>query len=200
MFIGEGPGESEDETGRPFVGRAGQLLSKMITAMGLTREQVYIANVVKCRPPGNRTPAAEEVAACTPYLVKQIQTIRPKVIVTLGLPATQYILSVSKPMRDLRGTWHEWHGIKVMPTYHPSYVLRSYTPEVRGTVWGDLQKVMEELGLPLKATASSHARVPRLEQLVPRRRYVVVGSVRSIPTGNYRTEIEHAVVATDAGS
>jgi len=151
MFIGEGPGETEDETGRPFVGRAGQLLTKMIAAMGLRRDQVYIANVVKCRPPGNRTPAPDEVGTCTPYLVQQILTIRPKVIVTLGLPATQYILSSTRPMRELRGNWHEWHGIKVMPTYHPSYVLRSYTPQVRGAVWSDLQKVMHELGLTSSA-------------------------------------------------
>lgn len=151
MFIGEGPGEDEDETGHPFVGRSGQLLGKMINAMGLTRDQVYIANIVKCRPPGNRTPASDEVAACVPYLLKQIETIRPKVIVTLGLPSTQYILATDRPMRDLRGVWHEWRGVKVMPTYHPSYVLRSYTPEVRGCVWGDLQRVMEELGLPTKS-------------------------------------------------
>jgi DNA polymerase len=155
MFIGEGPGETEDDTGRPFVGRAGQLLTKMIQAMGLTREQVYIANVVKCRPPGNRTPTADEVATCTSYLLQQIEVIRPKVIVTLGLPATQYMLGVDRPMRELRGVWHDWNGIKIMPTYHPSYVLRSYTPEVRGTVWGDLQKVMKELGMPLKGQPMS---------------------------------------------
>ena len=151
MFIGEGPGQDEDETGHPFVGRSGQLLGKMIVAMGLTREQVYIVNIVKCRPPGNRTPASDEVAACVPYLLQQIETIRPRVIVTLGLPATQYLLATDRPMRDLRGVWHEWRGVKVMPTYHPSYVLRSYTPEVRGCVWGDLQRVMQELGLPIKS-------------------------------------------------
>lgn len=150
FFIGEGPGESEDQSGRPFVGRAGQLLTKMIGAMGLAREQVYIANIVKCRPPGNRTPAPDEVEACTPYLVRQLETIRPLVIVTLGLPATQYMLQTDQPMRSLRGIWHQWRGIKLMPTYHPSYVLRSYTPEVRGAVWSDLQKVMQELGLAAK--------------------------------------------------
>lgn len=150
MFIGEGPGETEDETGRPFVGRAGQLLTKMIQAMGLAREQVYIANVVKCRPPGNRTPMPDEVETCTPYLLEQIELIKPKVIVTLGLPSTQYMLGTNQPMRALRGVWHDWQGIKIMPTYHPSYVLRSYTPEVRGAVWGDLQKVMEELGMSTK--------------------------------------------------
>lgn len=152
FFIGEGPGEQEDQTGRPFVGRAGQLLTKMITAMGLTREQVFIANIVKCRPPGNRTPAPDEVDACTPYLVRQLQIIRPRVIVTLGLPATQYMLQTDKSMGSMRGVWHEWRGIKLMPTYHPSYVLRSYTPTVRGAVWSDLQKVMAELGLPLKGS------------------------------------------------
>lgn len=151
MFIGEGPGETEDQTGRPFVGRAGNLLNKMIEAMGLTREQVYIANVVKCRPPDNRTPVADEVAACTPYLVRQIEIIRPRVIVTLGLPATQFMLGTDRPMAELRGIWHDWQGTKIMPTYHPAYVLRSYTPTVRGKVWSDLQKVMQELGLPMKS-------------------------------------------------
>ena len=151
MFIGEGPGEDEDKSGRPFVGRSGQLLGKMITAMGLSREQVYIANIVKCRPPGNRTPQSNEVATCTPYLLKQMEVIRPKVIVTLGLPATQFMLQVDKPMRDLRGVWQVWRGIKLMPTYHPSYVLRSYTPNVRGAVWSDLQMVIAELGLPPKS-------------------------------------------------
>ena len=153
LFIGEGPGEDEDLTGRPFVGRSGQLLGKMIVAMGLTRETVFIANVVKCRPPGNRAPEPDEIAACTPYLLKQIETIRPKVIVTLGLPATQFMLQTPRPMKEMRGVWQTWRGIKLMPTYHPSYVLRSYTPNVRGAVWGDLQKVMEELGRPVKGPA-----------------------------------------------
>lgn len=148
FFIGEGPGENEDLQGRPFVGRAGELLNKMIVAMGLNREQVYIANVVKCRPPGNRAPAPDEVEACTPFLEKQLEIIQPKVIVTLGLPAMQYMLQTKSSMGKMRGQWHEWRGIKLMPTYHPAYVLRSYTPEVRATVWGDLQKVMTELGLP----------------------------------------------------
>jgi uracil-DNA glycosylase len=147
FFIGEGPGENEDLQGRPFVGRAGELLNKMIVAMGLQREQVYIANIVKCRPPGNRAPAPDEVAACTPFLEKQLETIQPKVIVTLGLPAMQYMLQNKSSMGKVRGQWHEWRGIKLMPTYHPAYVLRSYTPEVRATVWGDLQKVMTEIGM-----------------------------------------------------
>jgi DNA polymerase len=152
FFIGEGPGETEDQTGRPFVGRAGQLLTKMIEAMGLSREQVYIANVVKCRPPGNRTPAPDEVQTCTPYLVRQLEIIRPSVIVTLGLPATQYMLQTTASMGSMRGKWQSWRGIKLMPTYHPSYVLRSYTPAVRGAVWSDLQMVMQELGLKGKKT------------------------------------------------
>ena len=147
MFIGEGPGETEDQMGRPFVGRAGNLLNTMIAAMGLTREQVYIANVVKCRPPDNRTPIADEVAACTPMLLRQIEIIRPRVIVTLGLPATQFMLGTDRSMGSLRGVWHDWCGIKIMPTYHPAYVLRSYTVDVRGKVWSDLQMVMEFLGL-----------------------------------------------------
>jgi uracil-DNA glycosylase len=145
MFIGEGPGENEDLTGRPFVGKAGQLLEKMIIAMGLSREKVFIANIVKCRPPNNRVPAPDEVAACTPYLERQIEIIRPHVIVTLGLPATQYMLQTKNSMSRMRGNWHAWRGIKLMPTYHPSYVLRSYTEQVRRAVWSDLQMVMTEL-------------------------------------------------------
>jgi len=147
FFIGEGPGENEDLTGRPFVGRAGQLLDKMIMAMGLQREQVYIANIVKCRPPNNRAPMPDETAACTPYLMEQIETVRPKVIVTLGLPATRFILQSDLSMGKMRGQFHDWRGIQVMPTYHPSYVLRSYTPQTRAAVWSDLQQVMQLLGL-----------------------------------------------------
>lgn len=155
MFIGEGPGENEDLTGRPFVGRAGQLLDKMIQAMGLQREQVYIANVVKCRPPNNRAPMPDETAACTPYLLEQIETIRPQAIVTLGLPATRFILQQDLSMGKMRGIWHDWRGLKVMPTYHPSYVLRSYTPATRAAVWGDLQQVMQLLGLKSPAKNSA---------------------------------------------
>ena len=147
FFIGEGPGETEDKTGRPFVGRAGQLLDQMIVAMGLKREQVYIANIVKCRPPQNRAPAPDEVETCTPYLVRQIEIIRPKAIVTLGLPAAKYMLASNSTMGRLRGQWHEWRGIKLMPTFHPAYLLRSYTVENRQAVWSDLQKVMDEIGL-----------------------------------------------------
>src|SRR5258706_11010485 len=150
FFIGEGPGETEDKTGRPFVGRAGQLLDQMILAMGLKREQVYIANIVKCRPPENRAPAPDEVEACTPYLVQQIEIVRPRAIVTLGLPAAKYMLNSNSTMGRLRGQWHQWRGIKLMPTFHPAYLLRSYTVENRQAVWSDLQKVMDEIGLKFK--------------------------------------------------
>ncbi len=160
MFIGEGPGANEDRTGRPFVGRAGQLLDKMIAGMGFTRQQVYIANIVKCRacivgpPVQDRAPNPEEVEACSQYLERQVDIIHPKVIVTLGLPAAKHILQSNSTMGRLRGMWHQWRGIKVMPTYHPAYILRVYshdTPEkvrdVREQVWSDLKKVLAELGL-----------------------------------------------------
>ena len=149
FFIGEGPGENEDLTGRPFVGRAGEMLNKWIAAMGLRREQVFIANIVKCRPPGNRVPAPDEVATCTPYLQRQLEIIRPKVIVTLGLPSAKYMLQSNLTMGRLRGQWHEWRGIKLMPTFHPAYVLRSYNDQTRAAVWSDLKKVMAELNLPV---------------------------------------------------
>jgi DNA polymerase len=148
FFIGEGPGETEDRTGRPFVGRAGELLDRMIAGMGLRREQVMIANIVKCRPPGNREPAPDEVATCTPYLVRQLEIVRPRVIVTLGRPALQYMLNQKISISRMRGQWQTWRGIKLMPTFHPAYILRSYTPEVRAAVWSDLQQVMDEVGLP----------------------------------------------------
>lgn len=147
VFVGEGPGETEDLQGRPFVGRAGKKLDEMIAAMGLRREQVYICNVVKCRPPQNRAPAPDETEACTPFLERQLEIIRPRVIVTLGLPATRWITGSSQSMGRMRGQWQEYRGIRVMPTFHPSYILRVYTPEVRGAVWSDLQKVMLELKL-----------------------------------------------------
>jgi uracil-DNA glycosylase family 4 len=155
FFIGEGPGENEDIQGRPFVGRAGELLNKMIAGMGLRREQVFIANIVKCRPPDNRVPAPDEVEACTPYLVRQLEIIRPKVIVTLGLPAAKYMLESRLSMGKLRGQWHNWRGIKLMPTFHPAYLLRSYTEENRAAVWSDLKQVMAEVGLPIPARSRS---------------------------------------------
>ncbi len=151
FFIGEGPGENEDLRGEPFVGRAGELLTKMIGAMGLSRERVYIANIVKCRPPNNRAPMPDETAACTPYLEQQLALVRPRAIVTLGLPATQYMLQSRDPMSRLRGRWHTWRGIDLMPTYHPAYVLRQYTPETRQAVWSDLQLVMQKIGLKIPA-------------------------------------------------
>ena len=147
MFIGEGPGENEDRQGRPFVGRAGQLLDTMIVGMGLKREQAYIANIVKCRPPGNREPSPDEVATCAPYLARQIEIIRPKVIVTLGRPAAQHMLATKISISKIRGQWQTWRGIKLMPTFHPAYILRNYTSETRAAVWDDLKKVLAELGL-----------------------------------------------------
>ena len=152
MFIGEGPGQSEDEQGRPFVGRAGELLNKMMEAMGFAREHVYIANVVKCRPPQNRTPTPGETATCWDYLYRQITTIRPRIIVTLGGPATKMLLQTKTGITALRGTWStftpltpECPAIPVMPTFHPAYLLRSYTAENRRRVWSDLQQVLERL-------------------------------------------------------
>lgn len=147
FFIGEGPGETEDRTGRPFVGRAGELLDRMIAAMGLKREQVYIGNIVKCRPPGNREPAPDEVSTCTPFLERQIEIVRPKVIVTLGRPAAQHMLQQKISITKIRGQWQSWRGIRLMPTFHPAYILRQYTAETRAAVWSDLRQVMSELGL-----------------------------------------------------
>ena len=154
MFVGEGPGADEDATGRPFVGRAGQKLNEMIAAMGLRREQVYIANVVKCRPPGNRTPLPEEAQACWSYLQRQIQIIRPKVIVVLGNPAAKALLGNIEGITRVRGQWHRFGDIDVMPTFHPAYLLRQYSVENRRKVWSDLQEVMKRLGLPGKGTAT----------------------------------------------
>jgi DNA polymerase len=139
MFIGEGPGADEDAQGEPFVGRAGQTLNKMILSIGLEREKVYIANVVKCRPPDNRDPKPDEIATCSPFLVKQIESIRPRVIVTLGSPATKTLLNTKTGITKLRGTWQSYRGIPVMPTFHPAYLLRAYTQENRRRVWDDLK-------------------------------------------------------------
>ena len=152
FFVGEGPGENEDLTGRPFVGRAGQLLDKMIAGMGLAREQVFIGNVCKCRPPGNRVPAPDEAAACMPYLVRQLEVVRPKAIVTLGLTAAKYMLGDNKlAMGKIRGQWTAWRGVRLMPTFHPAYVLRTPTPAVKRAVWDDLKMVMAEVGLAVPA-------------------------------------------------
>jgi DNA polymerase len=154
VFVGEGPGEEEDRTGRPFVGRAGELLTRMVQAMGLVRRDVYICNVIKCRPPNNRAPMSDEVRACWPYLMRQLQIIAPKVIVALGNPATQNLLATAVGITKLRGQWQKlppWaeglEGIAVMPTFHPAYILRQYNQETRAKVWSDLQQVMAFLGL-----------------------------------------------------
>ncbi|MFM9997212.1 MAG: uracil-DNA glycosylase [Phycisphaerales bacterium] len=154
MFVGEAPGAEEDRTGRPFVGPAGQLLNKMIAAMGLTREGVYIANVLKTRPPNNATPTSEEIALCAPYLFEQIGIVAPEAIVALGLPACRALLNTTEPMARLRHSWHAFvppppdaREIPVMPTYHPAFLLRAPTPENRGKVWADLKLVMARLGL-----------------------------------------------------
>jgi uracil-DNA glycosylase family 4 len=147
VFVGEGPGEEEDRQGLPFVGRAGKLLTQMIEAMGLKRENVYIGNVVKCRPPKNRTPEKDEMATCGPFLNRQLAVIGPKVIVCLGNVATQTLLGTSEAMSRLRGRWFDYHGAKLLPTYHPAYLLRN--PNAKGVVWEDLQTVMAELGLEL---------------------------------------------------
>jgi|SRR5580704_7190492 uracil-DNA glycosylase family 4 len=147
MFVGEGPGHDEDMQGIPFVGRAGKLLTQMIEAMGLRRDDVYIANVVKCRPPENRTPEKDEVATCSPYLFRQIDAIRPKVIVCLGNVATQSLLGTTKSISQYRGQWVDYRGSRLIPTYHPAYLLRN--PAAKSDVWLDLKKVMVELGLPL---------------------------------------------------
>jgi uracil-DNA glycosylase len=150
VFVGEGPGAEEDRTGVPLVGRAGELLSKMIEAMGLTRADVYICNVVKCRPPNNRDPEPDEVAACDGFLREQLAIIKPAVIVTLGRHAALAITHQKTPISKLRGTWHDYQGIPVMPTYHPSYLLRTEDdPEkkVKREAWSDLQQVMKRLGL-----------------------------------------------------
>lgn len=158
VFIGEGPGQEEDKQGRPFVGRAGELLTKMIRAMGLTRDQVYIANVIKCRAPGNRAPMADEADACNAHLVAQLKIIQPKVIVTLGNPATHALLNTTVGITRLRGQWQslptldpDLSGLKVMPTFHPAFLLRQYTEANRKQVWSDLQEVMNELGIQKKA-------------------------------------------------
>ncbi|MBX2851600.1 MAG: hypothetical protein KTR15_07640 [Phycisphaeraceae bacterium] len=149
MFIGEGPGEQEDRTGRPFVGPAGELLNKMITAMGLSRESVYIANVVKYRPPSNRTPTPEEAAVQGAYLARQVAIIRPTAMVALGGAATKYALSTTTGITRLRGQWaqfvHTDPALPIMPTFHPAYLLRSYTPDNRKKVWADLQAVLAKL-------------------------------------------------------
>ncbi len=145
MFIGEGPGADEDAQGEPFVGRAGQLLNNMISAMGIKREDVYIANVVKCRPPSNRTPEKDECDTCSPFLMRQIDVVKPKVIVALGAVAAKNLLAVSDSMANLRGRWYDFRDSKLAVTYHPAYLLRD--PRQKKETWKDLQMVMKYLGL-----------------------------------------------------
>jgi uracil-DNA glycosylase family 4 len=151
-FIGEGPGADEDRTGLPFVGVAGQLLDRIIAAMRLTEDQVYIANIVKCRPPNNRVPYDEEMSACTPFLLRQLEVVKPEVIVALGKTAAGFLLEDKRTMTTLRGRWHSWKGVPVMPTWHPSYVLRvrdDPKSTARAEVWTDMKLVLERLGLPV---------------------------------------------------
>lgn len=149
MFVGEGPGEEEDRQGEPFVGRAGRLLTEIITkGMRLTRADVYIANVVKCRPPKNRNPEPDEVASCEPFLRKQVGLIAPEVIVALGKFAAQTLLETKVPITRLRGQWHDYHGIRLMPTFHPAYLLRN--PGEKRLVWEDVKQVMSVLGIAVR--------------------------------------------------
>ncbi len=145
MFVGEGPGADEDAQGIPFVGKAGQLLNNMIAAMGLKRVEVYIANVVKCRPPGNRTPEPEEGNTCSPFLFRQIDVVRPQVLVALGATAATYLLGARQPLAGLRGRVHAFRGMQLIVTYHPAYLLRD--PRQKKEAWADLQIAMRELGL-----------------------------------------------------
>jgi len=155
MFVGEAPGADEDAQGRPFVGRAGQLLDKIIAASGLKREEVYIGNVLKCRPPENRDPRPDELISCLPYLQRQVEIINPEVIVALGAHAARMLLNTNKAIGQLRGQFHEYYPglgkppIKLMATFHPAYLLRNYSEENRRYVWEDMKKVLAEIGLPV---------------------------------------------------
>jgi uracil-DNA glycosylase len=153
MFVGEGPGADEDAQGLPFVGRAGQLLNNMISAMGLKREQVYIANIVKCRPPQNRTPEPDEANTCSPFLFQQIDVVRPEVIVALGATAATYLLGQRQPLAGLRGRVHSWRGSKLIVTYHPAFLLRD--PRQKKEAWADLQIAMRELGLQMPSKSAT---------------------------------------------
>src|SRR5271170_662166 len=149
MFVGEGPGADEDAQGEPFVGRAGQLLNNMIKAMGIRREDVYIANVVKCRPPGNRTPERDECETCSPFLMRQIAVVKPKVVVALGAVSAKNLLAINAPMSEFRGRWYDFRGTKLAVTYHPAFLLRD--PRQKKETWKDLQMVMKELGMAIPA-------------------------------------------------
>jgi uracil-DNA glycosylase len=144
VLVGEAPGREEDEQGIPFVGEAGKLLDKILLAMNLSREEVYICNVLKCRPPGNRDPQADEIASCEPFLKQQLELIQPELIITLGRFAAQELLKTTEPIGKLRGRWHEYQGIPLMPTFHPAYLLRN--PSGKRPVWEDMKQVMQRLG------------------------------------------------------
>ena len=149
MIVGEAPGAEEDARGEPFVGQAGQLLDNMLAAIGLARgKNVYIANVLKCRPPGNRNPEAAEVALCSPLLARQIQLVQPRLVIAMGRFAAQTLLNSDASIASMRGKLYRYQGVATIVTYHPAYLLRSYTPANRRAVWSDLQKVMEAVGLP----------------------------------------------------
>jgi DNA polymerase len=153
MFVGEAPGATEDEQGIPFIGRAGKMLSRIIAGMGINRDEVYITNIIKCRPPGNRDPKTEEIVKCIDYLTQQIEIIKPEIIIALGAHAAKTLLNTDKAIGKLRGMFHQYkptekaQPIKVMPTYHPSYLVRNYSDDSRRRVWQDMQKVLAELGL-----------------------------------------------------
>ncbi len=155
MFVGEGPGADEDTSGRPFVGKAGQLLNNMIQAMGLQREQVYIANIVKCRPPNNRTPEPVEANICDQFLLQQIDVVQPEVVVALGATAATYLLGMKQSLSALRGRWHRCRGAKLAVTYHPAFLLRD--PRMKAEAWKDLQMVMKQMGLKAPAKAAPNA-------------------------------------------
>lgn len=156
VFVGEGPGRDEDLKGEPFVGKAGQLLTRIIEAMGLKRQDVYIANIIKCRPPNNRNPEPDEISTCEPFLKKQLEAIHPRVICALGTFAAQTLLKTDSKISQLRGKFHYYEGIKVMPTFHPAYLLRN--PREKRRVWEDMQQVMVELNLSESECVSNEGR------------------------------------------
>ena len=172
MFIGEAPGADEDQQGEPFVGRAGQLLNNMIKAMGLRREEIYIANIIKCRPPGNRTPERDECETCSPFLMRQIAAIKPKAIVALGAVAAKTLLAINAPMSELRGKWYDFRGTKLAVTYHPAFLLRD--PRQKKEAWKDLQMVMKDLGLvaPPKSPESKLPTIPHCSTSEDARAYI----------------------------
>ncbi|MFH1615822.1 MAG: uracil-DNA glycosylase [Planctomycetota bacterium] len=164
VFVGEGPGADEDAQGRPFVGRAGQLLDKIIAAMGLKRKDVFICNILKCRPPGNRDPRPEEIVSCLPFLQRQLETLQPEVIAALGAHAAKTLLNTNKPIGQLRGVFHDYYTsenakpIKLMATFHPAYLLRNYSHENRQRVWEDMKKILGELGLEAKSETQQRSK------------------------------------------